>query len=101
MSKSCRFCGALNEDSRSFCSSCGEPLSKDLKLMMDLDKALKHQDEGGIHADTHHYEHDEDFSRSSVQKKKEEKSLTKIIVPLVIAIIAIIIIFVFVLQASA
>lgn len=38
MSKRCPSCGQSNEDSRIFCSSCGEPLRADLRLIQGLEK---------------------------------------------------------------
>ena len=37
MSKRCPDCGALNEDSRIYCSSCGELLDPELRLIKNLD----------------------------------------------------------------
>lgn len=37
MSKRCPDCGFLNEDSRIYCSSCGELLDPELRLLKDLD----------------------------------------------------------------
>ena len=36
MSKRCPDCGALNEDSRIYCSSCGELLDSELRLLKNL-----------------------------------------------------------------
>ena len=36
MSKRCPDCGFLNEDSRIYCSSCGELLDPELRLLKDL-----------------------------------------------------------------
>ena len=38
MSKRCPDCGAVNEDSRIYCASCGEPLDAQLRLIQDLEK---------------------------------------------------------------
>lgn len=44
MSKRCPDCGFLNEDSRIYCSSCGELLDSELRLLKDLnDQASGHQ----------------------------------------------------------
>lgn len=37
MSKRCPDCGFINEDSRIFCSSCGELLDANLRLIKDLE----------------------------------------------------------------
>lgn len=37
MSKRCPDCGFVNEDSRIYCSSCGELLDAELRLLKDLD----------------------------------------------------------------
>lgn len=37
MSKRCPDCGYLNEDSRIYCSSCGELLDPELRLLKDLE----------------------------------------------------------------
>ena len=38
MSKRCPDCGQVNDDSRIFCSACGEPLNSDLRLIQNLEK---------------------------------------------------------------
>ena len=38
MSKRCPDCGFLNEDSRIYCSSCGELLDAELRLIQNLEK---------------------------------------------------------------
>lgn len=38
MSKRCPDCGQINDDSRIFCSACGEPLNSELRLIQDLEK---------------------------------------------------------------
>lgn len=38
MSKRCPDCGQINDDSRIFCSACGEPLDAQLRLIQDLEK---------------------------------------------------------------
>ena len=37
MSKRCPDCGFVNEDSRIYCGSCGEPLSAELRLIKSLE----------------------------------------------------------------
>ena len=41
MSKRCPDCGFVNEDSRIYCGSCGEPLDAELRLMRDLESQKK------------------------------------------------------------
>lgn len=41
MSKRCPGCGQINDDSRIFCSACGEPLDAQLRLIQDLEKQKK------------------------------------------------------------
>lgn len=41
MSKRCPACGQTNEDSRIFCSACGEPLDAQLRLIQNLEKQKK------------------------------------------------------------
>lgn len=41
MSKRCPDCGQINDDSRLFCSACGEPLDAQLRLIQDLEKQKK------------------------------------------------------------
>ena len=39
MSKRCPDCGFMNDDSRIYCSACGEPLDANLRLIQQLEKA--------------------------------------------------------------
>lgn len=41
MSKRCPDCGTVNEDSRIYCSACGEPLDAELRLIRDLEAQKK------------------------------------------------------------
>ena len=41
MSKRCPDCGFVNEDSRIYCGSCGEPLDAELRLLKDLSEQKK------------------------------------------------------------
>ena len=41
MSKRCPSCGQINDDSRLFCSACGNPLDAQLRLIQDLEKQKK------------------------------------------------------------
>ncbi len=41
MSKRCPDCGFVNEDSRIYCGSCGEPLDAELQLLKDLSEQKK------------------------------------------------------------
>ena len=41
MSKRCPDCGSLNEDSRIYCSSCGELLDPELRLIQELEQQKK------------------------------------------------------------
>lgn len=41
MSKRCPDCGSLNEDSRIYCSSCGELLDPELRLIQELEQQNK------------------------------------------------------------
>ena len=38
MSKRCPDCGFMNEDSRIYCSSCGELLDPELRLIQSLER---------------------------------------------------------------
>lgn len=38
MSKRCPDCGFINEDSKIYCASCGEPLDANLRLITSLEK---------------------------------------------------------------
>ena len=38
MSKRCPDCGFINEDSKIYCASCGEPLDANLRLIQSLEK---------------------------------------------------------------
>ena len=41
MPKRCPGCGQMNDDSRIFCSACGNPLDAQLRLIQDLEKQKK------------------------------------------------------------
>ena len=41
MSKRCPDCGFVNEDSRIYCGSCGEPLDAELRLIQNLSNQKK------------------------------------------------------------
>lgn len=70
MSKRCPECRNLNEDSRTFCAYCGATLDAELRLIQDLQKQTKRNEEapskqrGDVNFYTSH----------SAQKKKEKKS---------------------------
>ena len=49
MSKRCPGCGQINDDSRIFCSACGEPLDAQLRLIQDLEKQKKAPQIGRAH----------------------------------------------------
>ncbi len=67
MSKRCPDCGQVNEDSRIFCSTCGEPLDAHLRLIQDLEKQKKapQKERAAPRRD------DDDEVPSSVQREKK------------------------------
>ena len=69
MSKRCPGCGQINDDSRIFCSACGEPLDAQLRLIQDLEKQKelsKTPEPAKQRGDVNFY-----VSRSAPQKKKK------------------------------
>lgn len=82
MAKKCPTCGNVNDDSRIFCSACGDPLDADLRLIQDLEKR-KHQAAQTVKAPTKKFE-DEDV----VIPRREKKSLSPILVVLLGVVIA-------------
>ena len=85
MAKRCPTCGHNNDDSRIFCSSCGDPLDAELRLIQDLEKR-KHQVEE--RAEQPRYKDDDDDYVAPVksQQKEEKKSVLPII--LVVLVVA-------------
>ena len=86
MAKRCPTCGYNNDDSRIFCSSCGNPLDAELRLIQELEKR-KHQVEE--RAEYSHYKKDDDddyVAPVRSQQKKEKKSVLPII--LVVLVVA-------------
>ncbi len=41
MPKKCQRCGELNDDDRSFCQQCGEPLDANIRVLMSYEKMKK------------------------------------------------------------
>ena len=73
MSKRCANCGHSNDNSRIFCSACGEPLDVELRLIQELEKR-KH-DVGDSEWHSHEEKDDDDDYEVPVNtKKQEEKS---------------------------
>ena len=69
MAKRCPDCGQMNDDSRIFCSACGEPLDAQLRLIQDLEKQKelsKTPEPAKQRGDVNFY-----VSRSAPQKKKK------------------------------
>ena len=67
MAKRCPDCGQMNDDSRIFCSACGEPLDAQLRLIQDLEKqkAVPKKESAPRREDD-----DDDYVPTKTQKKK-------------------------------
>lgn len=70
MSKRCPDCGQVNDDSRIFCSACGEPLNSDIRLIQGLEKqkTAPQKSAAGVRR------HDEDDDYVPTRKVEQKKS---------------------------
>ena len=92
MSKRCPDCGFVNEDSRIYCGSCGEPLDAELRLISQLEKkqkaapAKKAEPEPAPKAPPRPKQDDEDYSLGKLSKEKKSNPMPWIILGVVAAV---------------
>ena len=101
MSKRCPDCGTVNEDSRIYCASCGEPLDAELRLMRDLENLKKappppKEEAPAAKEDSaprRKKQDDDDFTYKKMAKEKKTNPVPFIILGLVVvaAVIAFIV----------
>lgn len=103
MSKRCPDCGFVNDDSRLYCGSCGEPLDAELRLMKNLneqssDTRKKTYKEPPARNDptsrAFRSEFDDDVAPPKLAKKQESSAAPWIILG-IIAVVVIAVIFLF------
>ena len=88
MSKRCANCGHNNDDSRIFCSACGDPLDAELRLIQELEKR-KH-DVGDSEWHSHEEkDDDDDYEVSRTTHKKEEAGSALPILLVVLVVVAV------------
>lgn len=86
MSKKCPSCGHNNDNSRIFCSACGDPLDVELRLIQELEKR-KH-DAGD--SDWHGHEEkdtDDDYVAPVRSQDKDDK---KSVLPVLLVVLAVV-----------
>ena len=86
MAKRCPTCGHSNDNSRIFCSSCGDPLDVELRLIQNLEKR-KH--EVGEHAEHHHYKDDDDEDTYVAPMKSRQKEEKKSVLPIILVVLVV------------
>lgn len=79
MAGMCPHCGASNPDDLPFCNSCGKPIQADLRLIMDLERSGKRQEEASRAA---RRDEDDDLP----EREDEEKKFP--VLPVVLALAA-------------
>lgn len=92
MSKRCPDCGFVNEDSRIYCSSCGELLDAELRLIKDLDAQTSGPKKPTYKAPPPRREpipprdfYDENYSPNKLAQKKKKSSAPWVFLGLAIA----------------
>ena len=86
MAKRCPTCGHSNDDSRIFCSSCGDPLDAELRLIQDLEKR-KHQVEE--RAEQPRYKDDDDDDDYVAPVKSRQKEEKKSVLPIILVVLVV------------
>lgn len=82
MSKRCPDCGQINDDSRIFCSACGEPLNSELRLIQDLEKQKTTPSQS--RPESHRNDDDDDYVPQKNTQKKQASPLPWIILGVVV-----------------
>lgn len=79
MAQTCPHCGAQTPDDLPFCSSCGEPVQADLRLIMDMQNAAGRRQEAASSAASR--KDDDDFQLNT---REEERSFPWLPVALIL-----------------
>lgn len=101
MPKRCPDCGAVNEDSRIYCASCGEPLDAQLRLIKTLETQKKSaptqeaSPAAGSEPASHRKKNnqDDDYVHHKMAKKKKASPLPWIILGIVLVVVGILIVY--------
>ena len=104
MTKVCSHCGTHNDDEFIFCGACGEPLEKDLKIIMELDNYLEEQkkhpndhrttasiDRGDEHDRNCTQKGDEFESRIRYQEPEKKSSALPLIIVGIVVVVAVVV----------
>lgn len=86
MSKRCASCGHINDNSRIFCSACGDPLDVELRLIQEMEKRKHEASDFEWHS--HEEKEDDDDYVAPETHKKEEKSSA---LPILLAVLAVVV----------
>ena len=99
MSKRCPDCGFVNEDSRIYCGSCGEPLDAELRLIQSLEKQKKNAPTKGAApkddpqpASRRVSKDDDDYVPRRIAQEKKSSAAPLIILGVIVAVVIIAII---------
>ena len=85
MSKRCANCGHNNDDSRIFCSACGDPLDVELRLIQELEKRKHNVSDSEWHS--HEEKNDDDDYAAPTAREKEEKGSA---LPILLAVLVVV-----------
>ena len=92
MSKRCPDCGFVNEDSKIYCGSCGEPLDAQLRLMRDLEAqkktapAKKAEPASAPEPAPHRKVDNEDYDLGKLTKEEKSSPLPWIILGVIVLV---------------
>lgn len=90
MSKRCPDCGFVNEDSRIYCSSCGELLDSELRLIKDLQNQKNVPSTAEEPVRRRNDDDDDDYIPPKTVKKKESNSTAWVVLALAAAAVIIV-----------